>query len=116
MHRIFLLSPAFCGGKRAQLLFRSEAKFDLGRRLQAGEKIPIGDIFSFLSGLYFRGKIAYAQRFGRPPAPLSPAFVITAGCGLVSAESSLDFKGLTSFRDVPIDYRDDRYRRPLERD
>jgi len=116
MHRVFLLSPANCAGKRAQLLFRATADFDLARRLQSGEKISIGEIFSFLSGLYFRGKFAYAQRFSQPPASLSGAFVITAGSGLISIDTRLDLKALSSFCDVPIDYRDARYRFPLERD
>ncbi len=116
MHRVFLLSPAHCGGKRAQLLFRAGAKFELARRLQAGEKISIGDVFSFLSGLYFRGKLAYAQRFGRPPTALSPALVITANRGLISAETCLDLETLSTFGDVPIDSQDPRYREPLEKD
>src|SRR5678815_2907025 len=102
MHRVFLLSPAHCGGKRAQLLFRAGAKFELARRLHGGERVSIGEIFSFLSGLYFRGKFAYAQRFGRPSSSLSPAFVITAGSGLVPADAGLDLKTLASFGDVPI--------------
>ena len=28
---------------------------------------PIGEVFSFLSSLYFRGKLTYAQRFAAPP-------------------------------------------------
>ena len=30
---------------------------------------PMGDVFSFMSGLYFRGKLAYARAFATPPAP-----------------------------------------------
>src|SRR5688572_12172481 len=70
VHRIFLLSPANSSGERAKLLFNPRAGFDLARRLQRGEKIAIGEIFSFLSGLYFRGKFTYAKTFERPPRRL----------------------------------------------
>ena len=69
--RIFLLSPAYCGGERAKLLFNPSADFPLAVRLRAGG-VPIGELFAFLSGLYFRGKIAYARAFDRHgtiPAP-----------------------------------------------
>ena len=58
MSRFFLLSPAHCGGERARLLFDPRARFDLARRLHAGPEPTLGEIFSFLSGLYFRGKLA----------------------------------------------------------
>jgi hypothetical protein len=64
---LFFLSPAFLGGERAALLFRPEADFALARQLRSLEGAALGDLFSFLSGLYFRGKVAYAQAFGRPP-------------------------------------------------
>src|SRR5262245_66637931 len=74
---VFLLSPAFLGGKRAQLVLRDQASFDLAKRLR-GEGATLGELFTFLSGLYFRGKVTYAERFGR-------ALVITPGRGLVPA-------------------------------
>nr|MBA3894051.1 hypothetical protein [Gemmatimonadales bacterium] len=67
--RVFLLSPAHSGGKRAAMLLRREAAFPLAVRLRR-EGIPLGEAFGFLSGLYFRGKLAYARRFARPPAGL----------------------------------------------
>src|SRR5438093_629722 len=62
--RLFLLSPASASGRRAEILLRDQAQFDLARRLRSAEGVPLGDVFSFLSGLYFRGKLAYATRFG----------------------------------------------------
>ena len=40
-------------------------------------------MFSFLSGLYFRGKLAYAEAFARPPAGVCGVLVITPSrdCG-----------------------------------
>lgn len=58
MRRIFLLSPAWLGGRRTEMLLREEAGFDLAVRLRKGQA-TIGDVYSFISGLYFRGKLAY---------------------------------------------------------
>ena len=71
-HRIFLLSPADCGGTRADLLMRERAAFPLAVRLRSAGGVTLGEAFSFLSGLYFRGKLAYARRFARPPDPVDP--------------------------------------------
>jgi DNA polymerase (family 10) len=67
MSRVFLLSPAYCGGVRAGLVFDDRARFDLARQVRAAPGAPLGEVFSFLSGLYFRGKLAYAEAFARPP-------------------------------------------------
>ena len=58
--RIFLLSPARLDGKRAHLLFHPVTMFPVARALHSTAGAPIGEIFTFLSGLYFRGKLAYA--------------------------------------------------------
>jgi hypothetical protein len=114
VHRIFLLSPANSGGERASLLFNPRAGFDLARRLQRGESISIGEIFSFLSGLYFRGKFTYAKAFGNPPGNLFGAYVITSNRGLLPLEHPLTLKDLREFGTVPIDPDEPRYRDPLE--
>src|SRR6058998_3489445 len=75
VRRVFLLSPANCGGERAQLLFSPRADFDLARRLRARGGAPLGEVMSFVSGLYFRGKLTYAARFGVP-------LIITPHAGL----------------------------------
>src|SRR5262249_50517959 len=64
MDTIFLLSPARCDGRRARILLSPKASFELAARVH-GAGGPIGEVFSFLSGLYFRGKVAYARAFGR---------------------------------------------------
>jgi hypothetical protein len=53
VERIFLLSPASCGGKRARILLRPQANFALARALRSSEGAPLGEVFSFLSGLYY---------------------------------------------------------------
>jgi hypothetical protein len=114
--RIFLLSPAHCGGKRAALLLREEATFPLAERLRQPEGVALGEAFSFLSGLYFRGKLAYASRFARPPRGLAGAQVITANRGLVGAETRVGAEELRAFGSVDIHADDPRYRTPLVRD
>jgi hypothetical protein len=115
--RIFLLSPASCGGKRAALLFNDRAEFDIARRVREQPGAPLGDVFSFLSGLYFRGKLAYAREFENPPPRRAPGIqVITATDGLYSPGSLVTLKDLERFATVPIDADESRYRYPLERD
>jgi hypothetical protein len=114
MTRTFLLSPAYAGGQRAQMLLRERAKFDLARRLQSGETVSLGEVFTFLSGLYFRGKLAYANAFARPD--LSRVLVITPTRGLVPAATAVTLTELREFAAVDIEEGDPRYRKPLERD
>ena len=114
--RVFLLSPAHCGGKRAALLLRDAADFPLAVRLRSAEGIRLGEAFSFLSGLYFRGKLAYASRFARPPAGAAGAQVITANRGLVPADTRVGLEDLRAFGSVDIQADDPRYREPLVRD
>ena len=116
MHRIFLLSPAQSGGKRAQLLFNPNARFSLAHRLQQGERVALGEIFSFLSGLYFRGKLAYARVFSKPPPNVPGIFVITPNRGLLPVDAPLTLREFRRFGEVQIDEDEPRYRRPLARD
>ena len=113
MKRIFLLSPANVNGERGGLLFRPEARFDLAARLRNGEA-SLGETFAFISGLYFRGKLAYAERFAAPPAGTPGAWVITSGLGLVPPETPIGLDHLRRMASVPIDAADPRYREPLE--
>jgi hypothetical protein len=116
MTRIFLLSPAHCGGRRARLLLSEHARFDLARRLRSPEGAPLGELFAFLSGLYFRGKLAYAQRFARPPAGCPGALVITPTEGLRPVDDPVSLGLLQAFAGVAIDAAEARYREPLRRD
>ena len=113
--RVFLLSPASCAGERARLVFNERARFDLAVRLRSSEGAALGDVFSFLSGLYFRGKLAYARRYARPPEGTPGVLIITAGAGLVEAEEPVTLDHLERFARVPIDAGEERYRRPLDR-
>jgi hypothetical protein len=117
--QIFLLSPANCGGKRARIVMSERASFDLAVRLRGPDGAPIGEVFAFLSGLYFRGKLAYARAFARPPDSTSQisgagSFVITPAAGLRSIDTDVDLGALRAFANVDIAVDNPRYRRPLE--
>ncbi len=103
------------GGERAKMLFNERAQFDLARRLRL-KAVPIGEVFSFLSGLYFRGKFTYAKQFARPPRNFPGTFVITSNRGLIDATLPVTLKELQRFSTTAIDETDHRYRRPLVRE
>jgi hypothetical protein len=113
VHRVFILSPANASGERASLLYNPRARFDLACRLQRGETVPLGEVFSFLSGLYFRGKFTYSLFFGRPPKRVHSAYVITSSRGLLPAAQPVSLEDLRGFGAVPIEPNEPRYRDPL---
>lgn len=95
------------------------ARFALAQQLQSPHGAPLGDIFSFVSGLYFRGKLAYARRFARPPVPDDPltaggVLVITPSAGLRGADTSITAESFRAFARVDIDLKNPAYRKPLE--
>lgn len=97
------------------LVLSRGARFSLAQRVQ-GEGAPIGEVFRFASGLYFRGKLAYAEAFARPPRGVPGALVIAPGAGLVPADAPVRADDLRAFAAVPVDAADPRFRAPLERD
>src|SRR5207248_2800573 len=113
--RVFLLSPANAAGLRAQMIISDRANFDLAKRLRA-EGASLGEVFSFISGLYFRGKLAYAQAFAEVPPDMAGVLVITAGGGLVPAETPVNIHMLKQISAVEVNAANPHYRRPLERD
>src|SRR5262245_1437412 len=115
-HRIFLLSPAYAGGERARMILSEQAQFPLARTLRGKSGAPIADVFTFLSGLYFRGKIAYATAFARSARRTPGALVITPTRGLIDARTRIRLNDLREFAEVDIHESDPRYRMPIERD
>ena len=114
--RIFLLSPAHSAGKRADLLLGGTGRVPLAQRLRDGGTITLAEAFSFLSGLYFRGKLTYARRFARPPAGVLGVQVITSNRGLLPADTELTAEELRAFADTEIRADEPRYSEPLRRD
>jgi hypothetical protein len=116
MTRVFLLSPAYAGGQRARMIMSERAQFDLARRLRSEQPPTLGEVFAFLSGLYFRGKLAYANAFVPARRKHSAVLVITPTRGLVPATTPIGLADLREFAEVDIQENDPRYRGPLERD
>jgi hypothetical protein len=114
--RVFLLSPANVAGKRAKMLLNPMASFELAWRLRTGDGVPLGEAFAFMSGLYFRGKLAYARAFAHAPEGCAGVLVITSNRGLISADALVTPAELQAYSDVPINASDERYFRPLIRD
>jgi hypothetical protein len=128
--QVFLLSPANCSGQRAALLLNERAEFFLARRLRE-QGATLGEVFSFLSGLYFRGKLTYARAFASSTMDrrqrVNPSLtlrvgvarsigVITTSRGLLDPDTIVRLADLREFAVVPIDAAEPRYREPLVRD
>jgi hypothetical protein len=113
MSRIFLLSPAYCAGKRSRILLHSEAQFPLARSLRSESGAALGELFSFLSGLYFRGKLTYSSTFASPPAGVPGTVVITPSRGLMAPSEPLRIENLQEFAGVEISLSERRFRDPL---
>ena len=105
---IFLLSPAFCGGRRAQILLNPKSPAVTSQALREG-RLSLGSAFAFMSGLYFRGKLAYAERFGRP-------YVITPTRGLQPPAMPFNLTLLREFAIGDVSLDNPIYRKALARD
>ncbi len=95
------------------------AQFTVARQIRSDDGAALGDVFSFVSGLYFRGKLAYARRFARPPDPADAiaaggVLVITPNAGLRSADMRIGIDSFEAFAGTSIDVANPSYRRPLE--
>ncbi len=101
MPTVFLLSPARCSGRRAEMLVTS--KSPLGELLRA-RGAPVGDVFAWLSALYFRGKLAYGTAFGR-------ALVMAPGAGLLAPGTRITAADLRAMGEVDVE--SDAFVRPL---
>ena len=105
MTTVFLLSPAYCAGRRAAIILRPTSELEIAKRLRAGT-LTLGEAFSFLSGLYFRGKITYTKAFHRSP---DGTLVITPTRGLQSPDTCVTPDVLHEFAGVDISQDDARY-------
>jgi len=94
------------------MLTRPTAAFELARRVQIRDA-TLGEVFAFCSGLYFRGKLAYANRFAVPPTGIAGTQVITSARGLLSAETAIGLREMEEFGEVPIDVTEPRFTKPL---
>jgi hypothetical protein len=113
--RVFLLSPADAGGRRAKMLFRSGASFELAERLRT-TGVPLAEAFSFMSPLYFRGKLSYASAFAKAPAGIPGSLIITPCRGLLKPETIVGLEELEEISNERVAVDNPKYRDPLERD
>jgi hypothetical protein len=95
------------------MLLNPKASFDLAVRLRSSRGAPLGEVFAFLSGLYFRGKLAYANRFAAPPRGLRGCYVITSDSGLALCDKRVTVAKLQRYSATSIDLAEARYREPL---
>ena len=114
--RVFLLSPANCAGLRMSFLLRKNGASDTAKRLRSADGATLGEVFQFASALYFRGKLAYARAFARPPEGFAGDLVITPGLGLVSGATPIGLSDLKAIAKVRVDPASKKFRKPLERD
>ncbi len=114
IRRLFLLSPAKVSGARAGLLLNPDAPFALARQFHR-VGLTLAEVFSFASGLYFRGKITYARRFANVEAG-DVIRVITTNAGLLDPLTHLTPESLRAFGESEIDEGNPHYAQPLHRD
>jgi hypothetical protein len=88
---------------------RERSTMTLASKLRDGH-LTLGEAFSFMSGLYFRGKLEYTRAFGRHDPP---GLAITPTRGLLALESVVSLDLLREFAAVDVDAADLRYRTPL---
>ncbi len=111
---VFLLSPANLQGKRGKILLNPTAGFQLAVALRSAEGAALGDVFSFVSGLYFRGKAEYAVKFAG--LGLSPgAWVITPGGGLCTLAERVTVGRLEGWQRVKVSEKSPHFTAPLSR-
>ena len=88
----------------------------LAMKLRSREGASIGEVFTFMSALYFRGKLAYASAFAQAPDGWDGVQVIVPGYGLRPAADRIDIRELRKIARVDGDLDEKRYTRPLRRD
>ena len=97
------------------MLTSDRAASPLAQRLREGT-VSLGEVFTFLSGLYFRGKLAYATAFANPPDGAPGVLIITPGGGLLEPQDRIDLSRLKTFASVDVDEKNIAYRDPFEND
>lgn len=107
--RIFLLSPAFLGGRLGRALLEGRSATPVAARLAQGDA-TLGEVFAFVSRLYFRGKLEYARAFARSGPWGSGVLVITSTRGLAEPGTPVGTAGLGELAAVDIDLKVAEYR------
>ncbi len=95
------------------MLLNPNAEFTLARELRSRAGAPLGDVFSFVSGLYFRGKATYSRAFGRLPGDMRAGLVISPSEGLRFLDERVTVERVVEWAKVPIDARNPAFTEPL---
>ena len=114
MSRVFILSPANCNGLRARWVLKKSSRSDLAMRLRSAG-VSLGEVFTYLSALYFRGKLSYARNFAEPPSSCPGILIITPTAGLLTHDTVIRLSRLRGFGRVPIHVKNQTYRAALRR-
>lgn len=109
---IFLLSPARLTGARGRRILAGTGRLSTTDAFTDGSRLPLGSVYASISTLYFRGKLAYARRFGAWDEG-DPVLVITPDRGLAPADMPVDIGTLRDSATVPIALDEPRYVEPL---
>ncbi|HEV2855480.1 MAG TPA: hypothetical protein VHC97_21990 [Thermoanaerobaculia bacterium] len=118
--RVFLLSPASVDGVRAAQLTSPRARFGAAQRYRSPEGVTVEEAFTFMSSLYFRGKITYARHFAAPPPELALGteddgiLVIAPGYGLVPPSWRITRERMKKLSRTPVDLKNRSYCEPLQ--
>ncbi|MGB8322754.1 MAG: hypothetical protein WCE52_07310 [Candidatus Acidiferrum sp.] len=113
--RVFLISPANAAGTRAKRLLDGTSPSDLARRLNA-TGAPLDEVFTYMSSLYFRGKLMYARRFSNPPPGLPGILIITPSRGLLRPEELVTRAEMAEISYIRALHNNPAFRDPLDRD
>ena len=119
--RIFLLSPASTDGLRAQQLTSPRAGFGAAERYRSPEGVTIEEAFTFMSSLYFRGKIGYARHFAAPPPELALGSRTTASWSSLPASGwcrracRITPEEMKKLRRTPVDLKSRAYCAPMKK-
>jgi len=114
--KIFLLSPASLNGERSKLLLSPSARSETAQRMRSPEGAPLEEVFTFISSLYFRGKLTYARYFAAPPSGFpeeGSVLVIAPGFGLVPPDWAIDRERTEILRTTPVDLKCAEYVEPM---
>ncbi|MFL6197405.1 MAG: hypothetical protein ACJ75H_24680 [Thermoanaerobaculia bacterium] len=117
--RVFLISPASLDGVRAAQLTSPRARFGAALQYRGPEGVSVEEAFTFMSSLYFRGKITYARHFAAPPpelrlgGPDDGILVIAPGFGLVPPSWRINPEIMKKLRRTPVDLKHRGYCEPM---
>ena len=98
------------------MLLSPKAEFPLAVQLCSTEGATLGEVFAFLSGLYFRGKLTYARAFASTGAAATPIRIITTNRGLLTPEHRVHATDLADFACVDLSEAGEAFQGPLLRD